>query len=1160
MSRLLVLLALALHSTADAQPIPTDLQPSAEEVEAWRRAAERFTQRLTEVHADTVAYAAQRRTEAHRRVAQRYDGLIQDLVVLDRSHRDTAIEQLESFLGRNPTGELAFSARFRLAELRFEQAQERYLEASEAYYEAIDADDDASTDLVEPTIDFSPSIEQYRRIIEDNLALPPEQRWEHLDGVFVLLGNALYQETSAQRDEEEARRVLRQLIAEIPHSDLVDRAYLFLGGLEFAKGDYDAAIAEYEGVVAKGPEAAYYYEALYQLAWTRFKLSEYDRVLSLFAELLDHSEQLERATGKASPVAQDAKRFMAFSFADLALIQGRDAHEVAVDWFAGKHPRYEREVFVELADVLRRYGRGNERLAVLTYLQSGPVIDGQPAWTHRADNPAFQGEIVDMLSRDPIVMDLVRAGEERIELTERYGEQSAWWRANRNHPEALAVAREHIESGLLQVAEEYFVRAQEARDPTLYAKAAEKYVEYLDAFPIADDWYDQQWYLANAYKYAENWQAAADVFERLFRGRRYHPYGGAALYELMNARLIVTQQRTGPPDRGCEGCTTFSSGEWARTGSRAAPVLAVERTYPSAAPGPDGEAVHIPVYRVPADRLAFIEAVDVLLGWEWTEPDPRELPPNFPDYREAFEEQRTTFLYLTGQMLYHANRFDEARERLERVVQLDPRSIEAQYSAGLIVDSYLAEGDLQQVRNVTKRFSAMILGPSDTSSEVFASALEGSTFELANALAAEGQHAEAAEAFLSFMREFPESESLPAALNNAAFYMAEAGRIDRANELYEEFVERFPTHEWTPRHLFVIASNYEAVFELERAIDYFERLHQRFPDDPNAPDALWEAAFLAVGLGRHEQAARGFERYAERYPDRPDAEDTFWRAGEQWEKVSDRDALAFYARYRDRYGLTHPDHALQAEARIAAIHERRGETRSWERQLERIVTMYDRIRASGGALGADAIHSAAGAEFPTLLKAFETLTADRLSGDDARDAKLLQDIKPQQIKAFEDKVRGFVSKYPGAFEWNSGAFLLQAKAALYFADLGLGIQCPANYTEEQCWAFQDILEEQVFPEYYAVQDVGVQRLSELVDVALEQGRHSAHIDEALRELNRRDPLKWPAVKHELRGEMPVTLPLPLAPLDSRGQRVDASGARVPDLLRPDAAPASGGTP
>ena len=153
-----------------------------------------------------------------------------------------------------------------------------------------------------------------------------------------------------------ARSTFQDLISTMPDSDLADRAHLNLGNFLFqVDSKFDEAIAEYQKVYDKGDASPYYQEAIYQLAWAKYKLSRYDEALTLFVQLLDLSERDKADTGKESSYAKDAIRFMAFSFADQAQIAGVPAVRVADAYFKKIGPReYERRVYIQLADVLMR--------------------------------------------------------------------------------------------------------------------------------------------------------------------------------------------------------------------------------------------------------------------------------------------------------------------------------------------------------------------------------------------------------------------------------------------------------------------------------------------------------------------------------------------------------------------------------------------------------------------------------------------------------------------------------------------------------------------------------------------------------------------------------------------------------------------------------------
>jgi cellulose synthase operon protein C len=1120
-SRLVMGLALALSISAPAvaadeeaaSPGPSAAaQPSKErlegaipeEVEEFKGAQERFINSMDEFERETYAFVDFRESEERGRVRESYDDLINALEDVEIVQRDTAIEKFKFFLERYPDVPYSSHVRFRLAELLFEIASAAWLDESEEYYaemEALDEDDldamAAFDEREEPRIEFRPMMELYRRIIEDNEGLPDDEAYEYLDGAYYMLGWCYYEANSTLTDIDVAIDIYRELIEKRPDSDLADAAHLLLGNYYFDSNLFDEAIAEYEYVYSKGSDAKYYTDAMYQLAWSRYKLSDYDEGLRLFTELLDYSEELELQRGKPSDFAPDAATYMAHTFADIS--EQSDlltAVQVAEEYFSRSEPReYEWEVYKELAEVLVQYLRADEGIEVYRKLQN------DPRWVYRPENPEFQMNVVTFLGTG-LFADPAASGQARLELTQRYNDASEWWAANRSNPEALATARKFIESSLLQVAIEYRVKAQETGAEADYLMAANKYREYLEKFPISDDYYKQQWYLADSLAQGKEYRLAEEEYASLYGNRKNHIYGDGAVYQLMDTRLQIALNEVGPSDKLPESAE-------------------VERTYT----GPNGNEIN--VYELTPPHANFVESADTVLAREFQ----REPGEGMPDYRGAVEERRAKIMYIAAQVLFTHNRFDEARPRLLDLIDNFPRTEEASFAAGLLVDSYLTEGDLDQVRKYTRKFTTMVLGTAEVADPEgkFLSTLEATAFKQAKGLADAGEYKDAADAFLSFLEEFPGSEHKVYALYNAAHYLQEIGKAERANELFEQFVNLYPEHEWSKQLYFRIAVNYESTFDLDKAVDYYERLVDKFPDYIDAANAMYNAAFLKIGLGDHIGAARGFEEYARRFPDQSDKEKVYYRAGGQWEEVGERQALKFYKGYLKSYGEENPEHMIEAMYAIAEIYNKQGNTRAYERQMADILVAFDEQIAKEAELGPNARHYAAMQAFKEIQAAYDDYIKDELTRDDEKDAVLLNETKPEGIKAFKELSDQFIAKYSD-FEYATAALFLQGMTLFYYADLGLAVQPPKGLTEDEEWAFLDILEEQFYPKFYEVEEAGFEHMNQLFDLAKTQKKHSVWIDNTYNVLNKRRPADFPAVKNELLGGVDSSVPHTIRPI------------------------------
>jgi TolA-binding protein len=1067
---------------------------SPQEVDAFRRAQERFKSRMEELETDTRGYIDETEARERQKLAAGYDALISQLEDSERSQRKLAMQRMEDFLVRYPANDYSSHVRFRLADLHWEQAREEWLAASSEYYlleEKLLAEgrDDELPPL--PMMDLSKPVALYERIIAENETLPREQQYEFLDGAYYSLGFVYKEENSQQYDEEKARAAFKKLIEVRPDSPLTDDAHLNLGNFAFEANEFDQAIAEYRIVYDKGPEGRLYGDAMYQLAWAYYKLNRYDQpaltdppeatALAMFTKLLDWSEVELQKTGRKSDYAPDAIKYMAFSFADIADKNQADPTAVAEKYFAKVGPReYEWDVYVALGEALTQYGRFDQAVNVYRKLQR------DERWRLKPDNPEFQMQVV-KLQASGAYQDLAASAAARIELTEKYNDQSEWWYANRHNPEALGTARRYIEESLADVAIEYRKNADADGSPASYKLAAEKFQEYLDKFPISDDYFQMEWYLADTLYRAKEFDRAAKEYDALVKSAKHHPYGDGSVYQAMRCRQELAVAKWGPTDKLPQGA-------------------AIEKKYTTQ------WAKEVTVYALSDEHKAFVASLDAVMKHKFAPAEEGQ-----PDWAGTVEQNRAALMYIGGQILHTHGQYEISRPRLLEVARGFPTKDEARYAAQLVIDSYLAEGDFKNVQFWSREFMIMFPEGGDTEGDdsKFKSLLEQSTFKLA--MEAVGTDREvAAEMFIAFLKDFPDSEYANLALYNAATSYDVIGRAEKANELYEQYVNKYPKDEKSAQLYFRIASNYESTFDLGKAVDYYNRLLTNFPKDQSAADAYYNQAFLKVGLGDAAGAAKGFEEYGKKYPDRPDVEEVFFQAGDQWAKVGSTKAIEFYERYLDKFGLTNPDHALTADHKLSELYRKAGNTKKADAYLDRIMKDFDSVPIE--KVGVEGRNHAAASAFRSIQAKYDVLVKEKTLPKDQKKAADLLQTKEVAVEQFREEALAMATKY-GDFEHTTAVLYLRAQAILYYANFGPQImQCPEGYNDDECLAYDDLLQQAGIPQKFdALFEKGKTELVKLTELAREKKQHSVWISRAYEALNDLDPKSYPAEKQELRG-------------------------------------------
>ena len=1162
-------------AVADSEAPPPLTERSPEEVESLRETRRRYQERTREFHDDTRAFFDLRKEAELAKISDGYDDLISRLESGEGERRKLAIEKLEDFLKRYPDASDSDNIRFRLAELYYEQslddwfeANKQHRDAEDAYDELVDAADAASEagdmSLLEelppppeaPKRDVGKSIRLYDEIIANNIAKPKSERWELLDRVFYTRGFALQKQEFAQYDVSSAEQSFRDLLKYSPESSLRDAARLFLGNILFNETkDYAGAVAEYNAVYLEGPEGEYYMESMFQLAWLYYKLSgteweKYEKLaLEMFTILLDMNEEAKLESGRESDFAPDARLNMARILADRAdrsaVASASDAldpslpYKTARSYFADSEPRtYERDVMLALGEVLvgcipapdpcppsKPYGgRYLEEEAVALFEE----MQVEPRWANHPDNPKLQIKVLYLLPRllDPSPE---RIQEARKALVERYSETivdpatgqpvaNPWWKANQNNTDALDTVRKYIEGSLVEVAIALASEAQRDKSPELALKAALKFKEYLDKYPIADDYYVNQWNYANmllaasprdAGEPTQNFRDAIREYRSLFRSRRNHVYGDGAIFQMVQAwrEVIVKQpEHHGPLDQRPKSAE-------------------VERKYTTE------WGKEVIVYTMPDDHKQYIAAMQAVVEHPFAEPKSDKVQ----DFREYVESNRGALYYIPGQMAFLHNRYEEARELLLDVIEQAPNTKEASYAATLIVNTYENEGDLAQVRVWTKNF----LGDErldDESRSLMAENYEDAGMLQCQAFIDLSDRNSAAECFEAYLDELknPKHENYSKALYNAANSYDIVGKAEKANELFEKFLALYPKDDKSRKLFFRIAGNYEATFDLERAVYFYEQLVKNDPklEYEGTPDAQYNAAFLKIGMGDYAGAARGFEAYHARYKDRADREQVYYMAGEQWERVGRREAIRFYTNYLREYNTSDPNHALEAKFALTRLYGEEG-NRSQQRRHEReLLTMFDKLIADGHNPKSKARNGAAQIAFPKVQESFDKFVTGELTGNDIKDAKLIQS-KTEQLPEVEKELLEFVGRF-GDFEYASRAYYLMGKANLYVAELGYGMECPSSYSEEDCDIWWEVYDEKVRPQFEQFEEKALSRFKSLETASKERKEHNEWVDAAYLALNQLNPFDYPDVKDEIRGEVQPSERLPVRGLEMPG--------------------------
>lgn len=1101
--------ALAQDTSAPAERV-TGAVPS--EVQAYEQALERFRDRMNEFTADARSIVDQMEREEREKITLGYQLAIDELTGQEDSLRDLSITRFEYFLQKYPDSEYTPHVMFRLAELYFELANEEWSVAVTEYsiLEANTPEDQQWNLPPEPARDYSKSIALYEQMLRDH------GNYEYIDGAYYMLGYCYNEPLSKQNMEDPfaasdiAKGYFQTLVTDYPDSPFAVDGNFILGDAYFADNQILESIPHFEAVVTKADtDHNLYDKGVYMLAWSYYKLSDYDRTLGLFTDLLDLSEVSFQEAGRESPLKPEAVKYSAISFSDLAqrslnfddpdwreqeredleLIhtlftdiglpeQSATPVQVSDAWF--RHigeKNYEPEVVKSMADVLVEQAFFDEAIETYEYIQT--------RWPNDPENPDYQFKIAQLYLQLGI-RDEEESAKALTLLNERYNESSAWWAANRNNPDAQNKARRYIEQSLSQVAIETHMLARKTEDPKDYSKAADLYREYLEKFPFADDFYTIEWYLADSLYYAGRYEEAIVEYRQLLKTSG-HEFRDGAEFQLFKSYYNILEERHGTLDKLPDDAE-------------------IERTVETPAGNRN-------VYIISDDHKQLLQAAETLRTAQFTD----------ENFSKALADNHMALMYIPAQILYHHGNYEDARPKLMELIETYPQTKEGEYAASLVLNTYTNDNDLEKLLEYTRLFRTWTppLGESaDQEPEDWKNLEEGAAFKLAKRLGDAGDFLAAGDAFQAFLSDYPDSTNYKFALYNAANNYEKGGKSETANELFELYIEKFPRDEASEGLYFRIANNYASVLELDKAISYYENLYKYFGPKAkgknasvDAGPALYMAGFLQTGTGQYADAAGAFHEYVVNFPDADDREPVAWLEGEQWKNVGDAETLRFYSWYLREFPSDSPDHVMSALHWIAEYHQENSNDRKIEAAWQDIEDNYARL-AEAGTMGPLARNIAAEGAFRDLQALYDDFADDDYPRKEEDMVPFLLEQKVAEYQTLEAASLALIQTYSD-FEYSSAAIYIWGNTYLTYANYLYKAPLPksfeGNFEAEEIWYQR--MSENAAP----IEDKAIARFEANLEKSKNEKRSSVWIDRTIEKLNDINPSAYPLEKAEVRG-------------------------------------------
>ncbi len=952
-------------------------------------------------------------------------------------------------------GEQKAEMMLRLADLYFEEGRDIYLSEMAEYEKAFDAC------FNDPKCDPNSMVadnDESRKWQEKSIKLYRQILRNY--PTFARADEATFYLATALQDIGERKEALKEftrLVKTYPESSYVPDAYIQIGEYYFDNNNAYKALLAYQKASAYRDSPKYAF-AMYKLAWCYYNVGEYGKAIDTMKSVVAYSMAAQEAgAGQKSNITlqDEALKDLVRFFADAGEMDEAYAYFNKL----GKKDLI-RSMLKRLASTYFEQGKFEQ--CIQTYKR---LIAEDP---NSPDAPEYQNEIVTAYRK------IGRKKETLAEidkLRKTYGKNSAWARANATNPDAVKDAQGYIERNLRTVALDYHAEAKKlgtgrAAKET-YELAEMAYSVYLEEFPDSKHSYEM------SYAYGEL------LYTLKKFDQAYVQYMG-----------VVERDAKGKRSQFCAESAIFAAEEMVKVEKREGKIQVATKA---------NKTEPLPLSEWEEKQLVALDQYAKL----------------YPD-----DKKTRNIIYKSAYLLYNKNQFKKASDRFRVVIGMDPKSKEAMLAANLILDSFTLVEDWANLKEVSRAFyDQESLGNVKFKKEVY-NIYERASFKLIEETFNEKKdEIWAAEQYLAFYKEFPESEVADLALNNASVYYYNQDKRGEAMEIRITLIENFPKSKFYTDQVGSLGFDYESMANFEAAADWYEKLFALDKEHANAKDAIYSAAYFRQSMGEWEKAVKNYGTYLATYKDAENAQDVritiakLYEENKQYKQAAN--AYRTFFSEKETEGKT-PDQLMFARLHYGYCLENLGQKAKAESHYKDSIAWFNTSKEAGVefVLGVEFV---AEMMFKNAQKQYDAYQKLKISGPKGRvsrkqEDKILTDQLIAKGKALQEiEVTYAAIINTGAGEWGLAALVQLGRAYENMAETLDTSHVPSYLTDDQIEFYRMDLEDRIFPQ----EEKAVAAYSAALDKSYDINLYNDNLAFATRRLGELRPHNFTGLEEEL---------------------------------------------
>ncbi len=996
------------------------------------------------------------------------------------SKRHEQIESLKKIIDLSPDQAEAPGLLFRLGELYWEESKFHEFEANrkdDDYIKAMNRNDAAGqqrakaekAELLAKAKEYGKlAMQQYTKIVQEY------PNFERSDEVLFFLGHFLMEDGQ----DKKALVVYERLVKKYPKSKYLPDAWLAFGEYYFnnSKGkrpELERALESYKRA-AEFTDSQVYAYALYKQGWCYFNLTDFAAAKDKFKTVVLYGELAGAAADKdggkggkggKSGLAKEAR-------ADYVKTYARDGDVMAArDDFSkvATKPEDRFTMMKQLANLY--YNDGKDREAAITF---NSLIKEKPL---SPESPGFQAKIVDCVLRMGNKERTVAQVRRLVKITKEV-EASGIIKEDKDK-KLLDEANELAERTLSNLAVTWHNEARKTRDEETFKYADAIYGDYLTLFPENPKAYDMRFFWAELLNdNLNNYEKAAANY---------------TLVVLQDAKILDAKDEKGNPKPG-------KPGKWLTNAAYNA-VLAYDEVVKAAE---EKGAVKPPDTTDIKKQQQIVEPKKGLL--EACERYLKYLPKG---------DKRVEIAFKAANIYYRYNHFDEAVKRFSEIAlnypdyKFENGDRAGEVAANLVLDSYNLQKDFAKVNEWARKFYANDKLATGKFREDLSKLIEQSSFALVAQLEEKKQFSKAAEAYLNFVKDFPQTSIADQALYNASVDYFKGKQLDKAIQVRQSLISKYPRSRFVPDSIYANAEAQEAIGDFDQAASTFELYVKGYErslnekgggpvhskarpskrgkkgkekeeaaagdekkeekqkwDESKAQIALFNAATYREGLGQYKQALKNREHYLELWPKTKDAEQISMSIISLYEKSGNYGKAMKLLEQYEKDNIRSPSKVLTAEGKITDIFENKlHKQHDTARMYARISKYYDDLsKRVQKELEKTAIAPVAQAQFLSVEPDWHEYLRVRLTWGRPADPKKLKESILEKKRALDVVQKKYIQTVAfGAPQPAICALHRIGMAYHEFADKLINVPMPPGVDPETEQAIRDEFSKQADP-------------------------------------------------------------------------------------------------